>query len=421
MIPRLFLAAVVLLAAPAWGGPPLTTVQDVLYKADGTRFNGTLTISWQSFEAPDQSSIAMHSITIPVVDGNLWVQLVPTTSSTPAVFYSVTYNSDGRIQFSETWSIPASTTPLRLQDVRVSPSAVSVEDSDTTVQESNVIGLIADLGARPMKGPGFAAGRVAMVDSNGVLESVTGTTSDCVHVDGSSGPCGDTAPSFLDADTPSGIVDGSNTVFTLSATPDPATSLALYRNGLLQKVGQDYTFGGRTVQFTAAATPQPGDTLLASYRLTGSDSGTAQMYPSPQVLCSGTGASTVATTLGSLGACSIPAGVLLPGDRVDVRFDLAHQGTVSGFSFEVHWGSTVVAHRDAAASDTLVTGRADAGILTSGSQLSFQTWGAVLPFTAGVASAGDAYATGLTINFEGMLASAGDTLTLANYTVVRLP
>jgi len=421
MIPRLFLAAVVLLAAPAWGGPPLTTVQDVLYKADGTRFNGTLTISWQSFEAPDQSSIAMHSITIPVVDGNLWVQLVPTTSSTPAVFYSVTYNSDGRIQFSETWSIPDSTAPVRLRDVRVSPSAVSVEDSGTTVQESGVIGLIADLGARPMKGPGFAAGRVAMVDSNGVLESVTGTTSDCVHVDGSSGPCGDTAPSFLDADTPSGIVDGSNTVFTLSATPNPPTSLALYRNGLLQKVGQDYTFGGRTVQFTAAATPQPGDTLLASYRLAGNDFGTAQMYPSPQVLCSGTGASTVATTLGSLGTCSIPAGVLLPGDRVDVRFDLAHQGTASGFSFEVHWGSTVVAHRDAATLDTFVTGRADAGILTSGSQLSFQTWGAVLPFTAGVASAGDAYATGLTIDFQGKLASAGDTLTLANYTVVRLP
>jgi len=139
------------------------------------------------------------------------------------------------------------------------------------------------------------------------------------------------------------------------------------------------------------------------------------------VLCSGTGASTVATTLGSMGTCSIPAGVLLPGDRVDVRFDLAHLGTVSGFSFELHWGATVVAQRDAAASDTFVSGRADAGILASGSQLSFQTWGAVLPFTAGVASASDAYATGLAIDFQGKLAQAGDTLTLANYTVVRLP
>jgi len=87
MIPRLLFAATVLLAAPAWGDPPLTTVQDVLYKADGTRFNGTVTISWKSFEAPDRSSIAMHSITVKVVDGNLHVQLVPTTNTNPAVFY----------------------------------------------------------------------------------------------------------------------------------------------------------------------------------------------------------------------------------------------------------------------------------------------------------------------------------------------
>ena len=31
--------------------PPLTTIQDVLYKADGTRFNGYVQISWNSFEA----------------------------------------------------------------------------------------------------------------------------------------------------------------------------------------------------------------------------------------------------------------------------------------------------------------------------------------------------------------------------------
>ncbi len=421
MIPRLLIAAVVWLAAPAWGAPPLTTVQDVLYKADGTRFSGTLTITWKSFEAADQTTIAMHSITAKVVDGNLRVQLVPTTSSTPAVFYQVTYNSDGRIQFHETWSVPESGTPLRLRDVRVSPSAIATDDGNTPVNETDVIGLIADLGMRPVKGPGFAAGRVTVVNATGALESVAGSASDCVRVDGSAGPCGGQAPSFIDGDAPTGIVDGSNTVFTLSATPDPPSSLAVYRNGLLQKIAQDYTFGGRTVQFVAAAAPQPGDTLLASYRLTGTDTSVLQMFPNPQVLCSGTGAATVSTTLASIGICSIPSGVLVPGDRVEVRFDLAHQGAVSGFSFEVHWGATVVAHRDAASSDTVVTGRADAGILASGSQLSFQSWGTVLPFTAGLASAADAYATGLTIDFQGRLAQAGDTLTLVNYTVVRLP
>ena len=49
--------ALTLLAAP-----PLTTVQDVLYKADGTPFNGLATISWQSFEAADSSNIAAQSL-----------------------------------------------------------------------------------------------------------------------------------------------------------------------------------------------------------------------------------------------------------------------------------------------------------------------------------------------------------------------
>jgi hypothetical protein len=422
MFPRLLIAAVVCLAAPAWGGPPLTTVQDVLYKADGTRFNGTLTISWKSFEAADHTTIAMHSMTTRVVDGNVHVQLVPTTTSNPAVLYQVIYNSDGRIQFQETWSVPERGQPIRIRDVRVGTIPVAPDtDGNGPVTESDVIGLIADLGMRPVKGPGFAAGRVAVVSPAGMIDSVTGSASDCVRVDGSSGPCGGDPPAFVDGDLPSGIVDGANTIFTLSGTPDPPSSLAIYRNGLLQKISQDYTFAGRTLQFVTDAAPQPGDTLLASYRLTGSDSSQPQLFPASQVLCSGTGLATMSTSLTSIGACSIPSGVLKPGDRVEVLFDLAHQGTASGFSLEARWGNTIVAHRDAAAADTLVTGRADAAILVGSSQLSYQTWGTVLPFTAGIISAADSYATGLTVDFRGKLAQAGDTLTLVNYTVVLLP
>jgi hypothetical protein len=421
---RLLFAAV-WLASSALAAPPLTTIQDVLYKADGTRFNGTVTISWTSFQAMDNSTIATQSVTVKIVDGNLHVQLVPTTTSTPTTYYSAKYNSNGRIQFEETWSVPSSAQPLHVRDVRVA-TASNVAGADTggiftPAQESDIVGLIADLGARPLKGPGFAAGRVAVVDALGALESATGSATDCVHVDGSSGPCGGSQPSFVDGDSPAGIVDGSNTSFTLSAVPNPAASLAVYRNGMLQKTGQDYTATGSTIQFVAAGAPQPGDTLLASYRLSGADSGTPQIFASPQVLCSGTGAATSSTSLTSIGACAIPAGLLAPGDRVEIRFDFAHQGTASGFSFEIHWGATTILQRNAGASDTLVTGRANAAILAAGAQLDSQSWGTVLPFSASVASAADAYTNGLTIDFLGMLALTGDTLTLANYTVVRFP
>src|SRR3954453_10662997 len=60
-----FFAAAWLCAAPQ----PLTTIQDTLYKADGTRFNGSLVISWTTFEAVDHTQILQQTATVQVVDG----------------------------------------------------------------------------------------------------------------------------------------------------------------------------------------------------------------------------------------------------------------------------------------------------------------------------------------------------------------
>src|ERR1019366_4149500 len=342
MISRLFLAAVCLVM-PSLAAPPLTTIQDVLYKADGTRFNGTLTISWSSFEAIDHSVIEQQTATVTVVNGNLQLQLVPTTTAPPPACYTVVYNSDGRVQFQETWAVPSSVQPLRVRDVRVATTDGPGADTlPPTTQESDIVGLISDLGARPLKGPGYAAGRVAFVNPTGAMETVTGTPTDCVRVDGTSGPCGGTQPGFVDGDTPAGGGDGANTAFALSAVPNPTASLAGYCNGLFQQPGQDFALSGNQIQFVTAATPQPGDTLAASYRLSGSAGDTPQLFPSPQVLCSGLGAATNSSTLASIGTCTIAAGLLTAGDRVEMRFDLDHAGTEGGFSFEVHWGAATV-------------------------------------------------------------------------------
>ncbi len=424
------ISAAVLLAWSALAAPPLTTIQDVLYKADGTRFNGTVTISWSSFQAPDQSAIQTQSTTVKIVEGNLRVQLVPTASTSPEVYYTAKYTSDGRVQFEETWSVPSSSTPLRLRDVRVAaPAGSTAPPADTggsgisvPIPETDVTGLIADLASRPVEGAGFAAGRVAVVDALGLLESATGNASDCMHVDGSSGACGDAAPSFVDADTLTGIVDGSNTSFILSNTPSPSSSLAIYRNGVKDTAGVDYTANGAAIQFLSVSAPQPGDTLLAAYRMAGSaGGGTTQAYPNPQVLCSGTGGSTSATALANIGSCSIPAGLLAAGDRVEIRFDLGHQGSAGGFTFQALWGGTTVVERSGAAADVMVSGRADAGIESSGAQLSQQSWGTVLPFAAGLAKATDAWASGITIAFQGDVAQAADTLSLGAFSVVRAP
>jgi hypothetical protein len=403
--------------------PPLTTVQDVLYKADGTRFNGTAVISWRSFEATDSSAITMHNLTVKIADGQLRVRLVPNAGVTPAAYYSVRYSSDGKIQFEETWSVPSSTSALRLRDVRVMQPA-AVEAAPTSIQESDVVGLTADLNARPMRGPGYAPGRAAVIAVSGTIEAATGDPADCVRVDGSSGPCGSGGVDlgFTDNESPAGAVDGANANFTLEAAPQPASSLSVYRNGMLLKAEQDYSVADRAITFLAGAIPQPGDTLLASYRMRGSGAGTPTGASLPEVLCSGTGASTTAAEESSLGACDIAAGTLKAGDRVEVRFDYAHGGTQSSFDFILNWGGTTVVSRSAGAQETLVTGRCEAGVAGDGTQIGVQSWGGTLAVAAGVAVAPNLAGDAVKVDFRGRLTAAGeDSLALKNFTVVRYP
>jgi hypothetical protein len=419
-------AALILAAMSVRAQPPLTIIQDTLYKADGTRFNGILMISWNSFEAGDLSNIVSQSLTVKVLDGNFRVQLVPTTTSNPPTYYNVKYNSDGKIQFEETWVVGAVSTPLRIRDVRASITSPNplTPPSQSPIQETDVVGLTGDLALRPVKGPGYSAGRTAVINQDGELEAVIGNPSDCVMVDGSTGPCGGGGPQFVDSEVPGGVIDGVNANFTLANTPNPATSLVLFRNGVVQNPGVDYTLNGPTVQFLAGAVPQPGDSLTAWYRLApaaGSLIG-AQTAPAPEIDCSATGTGTSSTNFTSLGSCTIPPNVLQSGDRVEIHFDLGHQGTTVGFEFEVLWGGTVAVDRISPAIESMVAGKAESALWSGGAQLRAETWGSTLTYLAGVAIATDNIVPPVKIDFRAkMLQAASETITLRNFTVVRYP
>ena len=199
----------------AWSQTGLTTIQDTLFRADGTRFNGTLTINWVTFDATNIGTIVQQSRTVQVVNGNLLVQLVPNATATPpANVYTVNYQSDGYQQFTETWTVPVSTLPLTVSVVRTSTQVSSGggggASNQTTIPESAVIGLQADLAQRPLKGVGFGTNAVAVVDDNGNLITAVGTPGQCVFVDGTTGPCG--GPTFADAETPGGTSTESTTL-----------------------------------------------------------------------------------------------------------------------------------------------------------------------------------------------------------------
>lgn len=89
---------------------------------------------------------------------------------------------------------------------------------------------------------------------------------------------------FVDNETPVGVINGVNQVFTLSQIPNPTSSLYLFLNGVLQTNGVDYTLSGLTITYTTApgldlaSAPHtaffryaPSSGVLTQAEMTGSD------------------------------------------------------------------------------------------------------------------------------------------------------
>ena len=224
-----FLLLLLIVCAAAKATP--TEIRDTIFTGfSGVLFAGRMTIDSPAMTTADGRTVQRWQRTYTVVGGVISVDLEPNSTATPAgTSYSVVYRPTSGLAWSERWVVTASASPLRVSDVRVmttpiptvmfQPSQIlgggasigqcigwsgsswapincqsPISGAPSTwptaaVQESDVTGLVVDLAARPIKGPGYANGRAAMVNSTGALDAVTGASSDCVRVDGSSGPC----------------------------------------------------------------------------------------------------------------------------------------------------------------------------------------------------------------------------------------
>ena len=227
-----FLLLLLIVCAAAKATP--TEIRDTIFTGfSGVLFAGRMTIDSPAMTTADGRTVQRWQRTYTVVGGVISVDLEPNSTATPAgTSYSVVYRPTSGLAWSERWVVTASASPLTVSDVRVmttpiptvmfQPSQIlgggasigqcigwsgsswapincqsPISGAPSTwptaaVQESDVTGLVVDLAARPLKAPGYANGRAAMVDSTGALDTVIGAPSDCVRVDGSSGPCGAT-------------------------------------------------------------------------------------------------------------------------------------------------------------------------------------------------------------------------------------
>lgn len=68
---------------------------------------------------------------------------------------------------------------------------------------------------------------------------------------------------FWEVETPSGLINGSNTSFTLAHAPMEPRAVGLFLDGLFQTYTTDFTISGTTITMVAA--PAVGQSLVAWY------------------------------------------------------------------------------------------------------------------------------------------------------------
>ncbi len=427
---HVFLTLFLIFSRQTFAALPLATIQDVIFNADGTRFNGVASIEWKSFQAADGSLIAAQSVSVSIINGNFRVRLVPTANASAGARYTVRYSSGGQIRFTEYWSVPISSALLHLRDIRTNSTGQLIGNA-AVIEISDVGGLQDELDSRPVKGFGFAPNRVVVAGSTGALEAVSGSLSDCVHVDGSAGPCGSSTssgtsgPGFIDLELPAGLVNGSNATFTLSQAPFPASSIQLHRNGILLKQGLDFTLAGNVVTFAGSAIPKQDDILSASFRLL--SAGQISILQSaalkvPQVICSASGATSSSSSPTTLGHCTIPADAILDGDRIEVRYTIAHAGNSSAVNLVLKWGDYALAGQSTVPAEAVAVGNVNVSVSNASTVWATQTWGGRSPLVTSAGLLQSAVGQLILLTIVADVPGLGtDSVILQNFSVVRYP
>ena len=331
---RLFcLLGFLVLSLSGWSQTPeTTTINDVVYRADGSLAGGTLLISWPAFTTAAGQSVAAgrKSVTLGP-GGTLSVALVPNTTATPpGTFYTVVYQLDDGTVKTEFWVV-TSTSPSTIAAVRTVLG--SVNSAVTTSGSGSFVSKSGDSMTGPLQLPGdpVAPNQAATkhyVDSGlavkadvigGVVPSAqlgNGTANNglCLHGDSTWGACGSSSDAVSIQNVPvSTTAPTDNQVITYVASSgkyEPRAGGGGTAGTSTTKYSPDFnwsqspstslsTAGAKTVSLTVCA---PG--VLAS-------------EPQYYVYVAGTGtAEAVLVTGGTCNGNSQPGRVKLIEDRV---------------------------------------------------------------------------------------------------------
>jgi hypothetical protein len=140
------LLAGLLLLVPTHGFATVqtTSIQGIVYRADGSVAQGTVLVSWPSFTAADGSAVAAGNTSVTIApDGSVSMTLAPNVGANPqGTYYTVVYQmSDGTVQ-KEYWVVPqAATATISEMRARVVPAAVAQQSVTQQYVDASISGL----------------------------------------------------------------------------------------------------------------------------------------------------------------------------------------------------------------------------------------------------------------------------------------
>ncbi len=247
-------------------------------------FEGRIIVTGPSMVCGGQT-YAPWPLAVQVTGGQVNLTLVPSSACEPQGVYTVRFLPVRGSEWTERWIVPDASGPLTLAQI---PRA-TVPLPSLFLQPSQIARAGAQVGdvltwlssgrwgpAPPSAGSITLSGDAAGPASATTVVAVRGVPfASAVPVDGQvyvwDSAQGAMVPrtingAYSDGEVPAGVIDGANRQFSLSQSPQPASSLLLYRNGILQRAGVDFTLSGQQITFCEMCTPLPGDILQAYYR-----------------------------------------------------------------------------------------------------------------------------------------------------------
>lgn len=130
-----------------------TTVQGIIYRADGSPAAGTLLVSWPAFTTPQNQAVAAGSLNTTIgADGFVSLNLTPNAGAAPAgSYYTAVYHlSDGTVN-TEYWVVPAAgTAAIASIRAQLEPTTMAVQAATQAYVNSAVTALAGS--ALPLTG-----------------------------------------------------------------------------------------------------------------------------------------------------------------------------------------------------------------------------------------------------------------------------